>query len=124
MDIYIGIDLAWGEKNLSGFCVLESNPKFKNLKILDLKLLKSIDEILQEIQKYKDFQVCVGIDAPLLIPNENGNREIEKNFNKDFAKYKISMLPANRKILTKYSPNIRSEELYKKLTSYGLKRDY
>ena len=124
MDIYIGIDLAWGEKNLSGFCFLESNPKFKKLKILDLKLLKSIDEILQEIQKYKDFQVCVGIDAPLLIPNENGNREIEKNFNKDFAKYKISMLPANRKILTTYSPNIRSEELYKKLTSYGFKRDY
>ena len=54
MDIYIGIDLAWGEKNLSGFCVLESSLKSKNLKILDLKLLKSIDEIVQEIQKYKE----------------------------------------------------------------------
>lgn len=124
MDIYIGIDLAWGEKNLSGFCVLESSLKSKNLKILDLKLLKSIDEIVQEIQKYKDSKVYVGIDAPLVIPNENGNREIERNFNKDFAKYKISMLPANRKILTKYSPNIRSEELYKKLVANGFQRDF
>ena len=51
--VYIGIDLAWGEKNLSGFCVLESNPYTKKLKILDLKLIKSIDEIVDEIQKYK-----------------------------------------------------------------------
>ena len=88
MDIYIGIDLAWRENNLSGFCVLESNPKSKKLKILDLKLLKSIDEIAQEIQKYKDSQVYVGIDARLVIPN------------------------------------IRSEDLYKKLVAIGFQRDF
>ncbi|MBC8237319.1 MAG: DUF429 domain-containing protein [Helicobacteraceae bacterium] len=124
MDIYIGIDLAWGEKNLSGFCVLISHPKSKSLKILDIQLLKSIDEIVKEIQKYEEHKVYVGVDAPLVVPNESGNREIEKNFNKDFAKYKISMLPANRKILKKHSPNIRSEELYKKLVASGFKRDF
>ena len=126
--IFIGLDLAWGEKNLSGFCALELSPSKKTskhkLKILDVKLIKSIDEILIEIDKYKEHQVYVGVDAPLVIPNETGNRDIEKNFNKDFSKYKISMLPANRKILTKYSPNIRSEELYKKLETKGFERDY
>jgi len=122
--VYIGIDLAWGEKKLSGFCVLESTPHSKKLKILDVKLIKSIDEIVDEIQKYKDFKVYVGVDAPLVIPNESGNREIEKKFNKDFSKYKISMLPANRKILTKYSKKIRSEILFKKLSACGFKRDY
>jgi len=107
-NIYIGIDLAWGEKNLSGFCALHVEKN--RLKILEVKLLKSIEDILLEIQKYKDSKVFIGVDAPLVVPNETGNREIEKKFNKDFAKYKISMLPANRKILTKYSPNIRSEE--------------
>jgi len=120
--VYIGIDLAWGEKNLSGFCVL--SPQNKKLKILDIRLIKSIDEIILEIQKYKGYKIYVGVDAPLVVPNETGNREIEKNFNKDFAKYKISMLPANRKLLTKYSPNIRSEELYKRLDGDGFKRDY
>ena len=120
--VYIGIDLAWGEKNLSGFCVLELN--IKKLKILDIKLIKSIDEILQEIQKYKEYKVYIGVDAPLIVPNETGNREIEKKFNKDFAKYKISMLPANRKLLTKYSSKIRSEVLFKKLTACGFGRDY
>jgi putative endonuclease len=120
--VYIGIDLAWGEKNLSGFCVLEQGKN--KLKILDIKLIKSIDDILNEIQKYKNNKVYIGVDAPLVIPNETGNREIEKKFNKDFAKYKISMLPVNIKLLTKYSPNIRSEELFSKLTNLNFQRDY
>ena len=120
--LYIGIDLAWGEKNPSGFCV--SKPQKNKLKILELKLLYSIDEIINEILKYKDYKVHVGVDAPLVVPNESGNREIEKEFNKDFAKYKISMLPANKKLLTKYSPEIRSVKLYDRLSELGFKRDY
>lgn len=120
--VYIGIDLAWGEKNFSGFCV--SKFEGKKLKIIDIKLLKSIEEIVQEIETYKDLKVYVGVDAPLVVPNESGNREIEKNFNKDFAKYKISMLPANKKLLSKYSPKIRSIELFERLKQLGFQRDY
>lgn len=120
--IYIGIDLAWGEKNPSGFCV--AKPSKNKLKIIDVKLLHSIDEILDEILKYKDDNLHVGIDAPLVVPNENGNREVEKKFNKDFAKYKISMLPANKKLLTKYSPDIRSVVLFDRLSKLGFKREY
>lgn len=120
--IYIGIDLAWGEKNPSGFSV--ATPSKNKLKILDAKLLYSIDEITKEISKYLDSNIFIGIDAPLVVPNESGNREIEKEFNKDFAKYKISMLPANKKLLSKYSPEIRSIKLYEKLSELGFKRDY
>lgn len=121
-EIFIGTDLAWGSKNLSGFCVLEKN--LNKLQILEIKLLKSIDEIIEHILNYKDYKIYLGIDAPLVIPNETGNREIEKNFNKDFSKYKISMLPVNRTIMTKYDSNIRSEELYKKLLENGFERNY
>ena len=122
MNYFIGIDLAWGEKNLSGFSVVISSGK--KLKILDSKLLFSIDEIVQEIQKYTQYRVLIGIDAPLVVPNESGNREIEENFNRDFAQYKISMLPVNQKLLTKYTQNIRSVELFKKLSQLGFKRDF
>jgi len=120
--IFIGIDLAWGEKNLSGFSVLQEDKK--KLKILEISLIKSIDEIILAIQKYKDYNVYIGVDAPLVIPNQTANREIEKNFNKDFSKYKISMLPVNRNLLTKYSQNIRSEDLFLSLSKLGFIRDY
>ncbi len=124
--IFIGIDLAWGEKNLSGFCAIELPPSKtkQKLKIIESKLLHSIEELLQAIDKYAEHQVFVGVDAPLVIPNETGNREVEKKFNKDFARYKISMLPANRKILKKYSPTMRSEMLYNSLKSRGYERNY
>ena len=84
---YIGIDLAWGEKNPSGFCVLAcTNSSHAKIELIELKLLYSIDEILTELKKYENSTVALGIDAPLVIPNETGNREIEKAFNKDFAK--------------------------------------
>ena len=120
--IFIGIDLAWGEKNPSGFCALELRED--KLYVKEIKLLQSLDDIIKNVELYSNDKVYVGVDAPLLIPNESGNREIEKNFNKDFAKYKIAMLPVNRKLLSAYSPTIRSEELYKKLSQLGFKRDY
>lgn len=122
MQYFIGIDLAWGEKNPSGFSVslLVAN----KLKIIEIKLLYTIDEIVEEIQKYKAKKVLIGIDAPLLVPNESGNREIEKKFNSDFSKYKISMLPVNQKILTKNSQNIRSVQLFKNLSELGFQRNF
>ena len=84
MQYFIGIDLAWGDKNPSGFSVITKMSK--KLKIVESKLLYSIDDIVQEIQKYCDDEVFIGVDAPLVIPNETGNREIEKAFNRDFAK--------------------------------------
>ena len=121
-ELYVGIDIAWGEKNPSGFCVLE--PQNDKLKIIDIKLLYSIDEIIDEIKKYFDYNLHVGIDAPLIVNNEEGNRSIEREFNKDFSKYKISMLPVNRKIMTKYSQTIKSELLYEALSELGFLRDY
>ncbi|MBD3798256.1 MAG: DUF429 domain-containing protein [Campylobacterales bacterium] len=120
--VYIGIDLAWGEKNFSGFSVVKQEGK--KLQIVESKLLKSIDEIVEAICAYDKERIYVGIDAPLVVPNEKGNREIEKKFNRDFAKYKISMLPVNKKLLSKYSQNIRSVELFEKLSSLGFERDF
>ncbi len=120
--MFIGIDLAWGEKNPSGFCVLELQNK--KLYIKEITLLNSLDDIINHINLYSSNKVYIGVDAPLLIPNESGNREIEKKFNKEFSKYKIAMLPVNRKLLSKFSPNIRSEELYKRLNKLEFIRDY
>jgi len=121
LQYFIGIDLAWGEKNSSGFCLFKEESN--TLTLLELKLLLSLDEIIDEIQKLNFENISIGIDAPLIVPNESGNRKIEKEFISDFGKYKISMLPVNRTLLTKYTKEIRSEVLYKKLQTLGFQRN-
>jgi len=122
LQYFIGIDLAWGDKNPSGFSVVTKMSK--KLKIVETKLLFSIEDIVLEIQKYCEDEVLIGIDAPLVIPNQTGNRTIEKEFNRDFSKYKISMLPVNKTLLSKYSKNIRSVELFEHLSRLDFKRDF
>jgi len=115
--IFIGVDLAWGETNGSGFAVLDEKGK-----LLEYALLFSIDEIKKRINVYtKRFDVYLGVDAPLYVENESGNRQIEKDFCKDFTQYKISMLPVNKKIMRKYTKVPRGELLRK---SVELKRIY
>ena len=105
--VFIGLDLAWGEKNASGFAVLDEKGK-----LLEYDLLFNLEAIRQRIHVYKnDFDVYLGVDAPLYVENESGNRQIEKEFCKDFSQYKISMLPVNRKIMTKYTKVPRGEAL-------------
>jgi len=120
-EFFIGIDLAWGEKNPSGFCVLEL--RATKLYIISLELFYTLEDIVEKIKEYQKFKVSIGVDAPLLIPNEEGNREIEKAFNKDFSPYKIAMLPVNRKIMQTYSHKIRSEVLFEYLSTLGYVRD-
>ena len=113
--VYIGIDLAWGEKNLSGFCVMDAQ-----CRILELDLIKESDVMLHKIFEYqKEFAVKVGIDAPLAVNNIHGNRDIEKLFLKDFSKYKISMLPINRMIMLKIASSMKAPKLGIHLLEHG-----
>ena len=112
--VFIGIDLAWGGKNASGFAVLDEQAK-----LLEHALLFCLNDIVHEVQKYiNEYNVFIGVDAPLLVENESGNRAIEKAFLRDFSKYKIGMLPVNRKIMCKYSAIPRGEALRKKLEPF------
>lgn len=104
--IYIGVDLAWSKRNKSGIAILEDE------KILFCDTVLGVDELACIINQYPD--AIVGIDAPLKIENETGNRDIEKQFLKDFAKYKLGVYPVNRKLLSKYGP-IVSEQLLEKI---------
>jgi len=117
--VYIGIDLAWGRKNRSGFCVIDDT-----LHIIEIGLLLSNEEILNKISFYQqNHQLKVAVDAPLCVNNAQGNRDIENQFNKDFAKYKIAMLPVNRTLLLKMFDHIRGETLKDALFKVGFSFD-
>ena len=103
---FIGIDLAWSDNNPSGVALLENN------KVLFCDTMTGVDSIAKFINNYPD--AIVGIDAPLLIENETGNRDIEKAFLQDFAKHKLGVYPVNKKLLT-FNGKITSLELVDKI---------
>jgi len=81
-------------------------------KLIEHALVFSLTELIERVSFYaQSFEVYLGVDAPLSVPNETGNRQIEKDVQKDFAKYKISMLPVNKKIMSKFSAVPRGEVL-------------
>lgn len=121
--LFIGIDLAWSDTNQSAICIATQN------KILQVQMIDSIDSIIELISSYKqNYHITVAVDAPLKVPNETGNRSIEKEFIKDFSPYKISMLPVNRNLLEKQFGFLKGELLREKLEKvgffFGLQNDY
>jgi len=104
---YIGIDLAWSFNNFSGVALLEEN------NVVYSDVLQNIDDIASFINRYP--QAKVGVDAPLYVPNETGNREVEKQFLKDFASKKLGVYPVNRNLLTKNNGYIAGEILTSKI---------
>lgn len=100
---YIGIDLAWRDTNLSGVSLIKEN------RVEFCETMDSLEEIASFICRYPNAHV--GIDAPLYIPNRTGNRNIEKEFLKDYSSKKLGVYPVNRNLLQDSDGLIRSEKL-------------
>jgi predicted RNase H-like nuclease len=88
---FIGVDLAWSDKNPSGVALLEDK------EVLFCETITGVHKICQFINQHPD--AVVAVDAPLNIPNLEGNRQIEIDFLKDYSKYKLGVYPVNRKLL-------------------------
>lgn len=100
---YIGIDLAWNPNNSSGVALLEDN------KVVFSGVVENLDKVIDFINCYPD--AIVGVDAPLDVPNINGNREIEKEFLRDYSAKKLGVYPVNRELLIKNNTLIAGEKL-------------
>jgi len=113
--LYLGIDLAWSENNFSALSLIDSN------KLIKTKYLKSNNDILNFIEEFKPDKI--GVDAPMEVLNESGNRDIENRFLKDFAKYKLGVYPVNISIMDRLYGGCRACELFSKIDSYILREN-
>jgi len=111
--IYLGIDFAWSHNNFSALSLLEDN------KLLETVYLQTDQEILDYIKKQNPDLIAV--DAALEVLNEKGNRSIENQVLKNFAKYKLGIYPINQNIMQKLYGGNRAEELFGKLDHYPLR---
>lgn len=110
---YLGIDFAWSKNNFSALALLEDD------KFIECVYLKSDEDILEYIHQTKPD--IIGVDAALEVKNESGNRIIENQILKDFAKYKLGVYPINKNIMDKLYGGNRAEELFARLEDYPLR---
>lgn len=86
---FVGLDLAWGEKNQSGVAVVDTDGR-----LLHIGIAQDDASILGAIGTYVRDECVVAIDAPLIVKNATGCRPCEAALNRDFQRFDAGARPA------------------------------
>jgi predicted RNase H-like nuclease len=91
----IGIDLAWGERNPDGLCLIAASPE--RGVILRTALTSGDAELLGWLaqQVAPEENALLVIDAPLIVPNAAGSRPVDKQITSRFGRHHAGCYPAN-----------------------------
>lgn len=112
---FIGIDLAWTYKNESGICVMDEDGE---VLILESAVF-SDEEIVNIIKFYGDEKLHIAIDAPLIVNNETGSRQAERDLQRGrIHGHRLFAFNSNRTFMTKAYKGIRGEVLSQLITEH------
>jgi predicted RNase H-like nuclease len=114
---FIGVDLAWSPRNLTGAAVLRGDASGADL--IDHDLLGDDAAISAYVVRHAgDGPAIVAVDAPLWVPNQNGRRPGEAEIGRAFGRYQAGAHPANRSRLA-FDGVVRGEALVAALAAHG-----
>lgn len=87
---YVGVDLAWGERNPTGVAVLDERGA-----LCHVAAAGGDDDIVAQLRPWVEGDCVVAVDAPLVVTNRSGNRPCEAALNRDFRRFDAGTHPAN-----------------------------
>ena len=87
---YVGVDLAWGERNPTGVAAVDPDGVLRHAGAAG-----SDDDVLAQVAPFVDGPCVVAFDAPLVVVNPSGNRPCEAALNRDFRRFDAGTHPAN-----------------------------
>jgi predicted RNase H-like nuclease/ppGpp synthetase/RelA/SpoT-type nucleotidyltranferase len=87
---FVGVDLAWGERQPTGVAVLDESGE-----LVHVSAGRTDDDIAAALAPYVDGPCLVGIDAPLIVTNPTGSRGAERALTKDFRRFEAGTHPSN-----------------------------
>ena len=87
---FVGLDLAWGEKNNTGVAVVDADGR-----LLHVGAAHDDASIEAAVEQYVSDDCLVAIDAPLIVCNPSGARPCETALNRDFHRFEAGAHPAN-----------------------------
>ncbi len=87
---FVGVDLAWGERNPTGVAVLDAAGSLRHVGVA-----RADDDLLDQLRPWVGGDCLVAIDAPLVVTNPTGNRPCEAALNRDFRRFEAGAHPSN-----------------------------
>lgn len=88
---YLGIDLAWAERARTGLAALDDAGR-----LVASTSVVTDDDVVAFVAAHARGAVVAAIDAPLVVPNETGQRACERLLNAEFGRYSAGAHPTNR----------------------------
>ncbi len=114
---FIGLDLAWSPRNMTGGAVITGDATGGTL--TDVALLHDDAAIVDYVElQAGDGPAIVAVDAPLQVPNVTGQRPAEAELARIFRQYEAGAHPANRQRLA-FNGVVRGEHLVAALERRG-----
>lgn len=89
----LGMDLAWSSGR-TGLALVDAAGR-----LLDSASVRTDDEIAAWVTPHLGSIAVVGVDAPLVVPNETGNRAAERELGRAYGSFGAGAYPANRTLL-------------------------
>ncbi|KWX66574.1 bifunctional ribonuclease/(p)ppGpp synthase [Mycobacterium sp. NAZ190054] len=86
---FVGLDLAWGEKNQTGVAVVDAAGR-----LLHVGAAHDDGSIEAALAPFTEDDCLVAIDAPLIVKNPTGHRPAENAYNRDFQRFEAGARPA------------------------------
>ncbi len=121
---FVGIDLAWSEKNASGIAIIKTKKKDTADFVCGTSDLYTIEEIADYIiTNTKENPTLIAIDASLIVNNETGERKVETQLKKMFAPYHAAPYPSNRNLYQRLYGGVRGEQLVQTLQKKGFQHN-
>ncbi|MDI1289136.1 MAG: DUF429 domain-containing protein, partial [bacterium] len=103
---YVGIDLAWGQRARTGVALLDASGR-----LVSSSSVRTDDEIVEFLgDDARGPGLIVAIDAPLIVPNEAGQRPCEREVNAHFHRFHAGAYPSNRGMAA-FNPQPRGARL-------------
>jgi predicted RNase H-like nuclease/ppGpp synthetase/RelA/SpoT-type nucleotidyltranferase len=87
---FVGVDLAWGDRQPTGLAVLDEDAH-----LLHVSTVRTDEEIRTALTPYVEGPCLVAIDAPLIVTNPTGSRPAEQALSKDFRRFEAGTHPSN-----------------------------
>src|SRR5271155_1414040 len=106
--VFIGIDLAWSEKNPSGWAVLKGDRD--RAELVQVNTLTSYSAVLAQVKENLTAStLVVAIDAPLIVSNEKGQRPCETEIGRRYGAKGASCHSSNLSRCHASGPRLASE---------------